>query len=78
MPQKCCMMVFTHKMNTTNFLAFGGPKLLAFICGKHRLVLQIIKPIFSCPNGWGKYMLVGRQYEHAFSEHLIIKSLRVL
>lgn len=49
------MMVFTHKMNTTNFLAFGGPKLLAFICGKHRLVLQIIKPIFSCPNGWGKY-----------------------
>lgn len=50
-------MVFTHKMNTNNFLAIGGPKLLAFICGKHRLVLQTKKSIFSCPNSWGKHRI---------------------
>lgn len=44
-------------MNTTNFLAFGGPKLLAFICGKHRFVFQIINSNFGCPKSWGKYSL---------------------
>jgi hypothetical protein len=49
-----------HKMNPTNFLAFGGPKLPVFICGKHRLVLQITKSIFSCPNSWGKNRSIAR------------------
>lgn len=45
--QKMLNNEVSPKMNTNNFLAVRGQKLLASICGKYGLVLQIIKFIIN-------------------------------